>query len=136
MPQPPISIHSFFTFGRCFARQIDLEARLGVAEIVRAETGLRVLAEQRGENVIEQRLQVAHRDVLVDVEAFELVEIRRVRGVGGVAAVNAARRDDADRRRALEHRADLHGRRVRAQEIFFVRDVFLETLPKRAVSGK
>src|SRR4051812_40001285 len=35
-------------------REIDLEARLGVAEIVRAEAGLCLSPEQRGEDVVEQ----------------------------------------------------------------------------------
>ena len=100
--------------------EIDLEAGLGVAEVVRAETGLRIFAEERGEDVVEERLQVADGDVFIDVETLELVEVGGVRGVGGVAAIHAAGRDDADGRLALEHRADLHGRGVRAEEIFFL----------------
>ena len=51
---------------------------------------------------------------LVDHEALDLVEHRRVRRVA-VAAVDAARRDDADRRLLRHHGADLHRARVRAQ---------------------
>jgi hypothetical protein len=47
---------------------------------------------------------------------FDLVEHRRVRGVA-VLTEDAARRDDADRRRLLRHHgADLHRRGVRAQQ--------------------
>ena len=52
---------------------------------------------------------------LVDDEALDLVEHRRVRLVA-VAAIDTPRRDDADRRRLLHHGADLHRARVRAQK--------------------
>ena len=58
--------------------EVDFEAGLGVAEVVRAETRLGVFAEERREDVVEQRLQVADGDVLVDVEALELVDRKSV----------------------------------------------------------
>ena len=132
MPQPPISIHGFFTFGRCFAAEIHFEARLGVSEIVRTKTRLRVLAEQRREDVVEQRLQVAHRDVLVDVQALELVEVRAVRRIGRVAAINAPGRDDADRRLDLSASCGFAPTTCACGAGISPRGVFLVTLPKRA----
>ena len=51
----------------------------------------------------------------VDDEPLDLVEHRHVGGVGRVPAEHPARGDDVDRRRAGQHRADLHRRRVGAQ---------------------
>ena len=61
-------------------------------------------------------LEVAHRDAFADDEALDLLEHRRVRHVEVVAAVDAAGGDDADRRAVPFHVADLHRRRVRAQQ--------------------
>ena len=83
--------------GQVAGFEIDLEARLGVPEVMWAEAGLGVLAEKRRENVVEQGLEVADRDVFVDVETLELMKIGRVGRVGGVTAVDASRGNDADR---------------------------------------
>ena len=65
----------------------------------------------------EQRaLQIRERDVLADDEPFDLREHRRVREVEVVAAIDAAGRDQPDRRLVLLHVADLHPRRVRPQQ--------------------
>ena len=53
-------------------------------------------------------------DAAVDHQPLDLVEHRGVGGVA-VAAIDAARRDDADRRRLRSHRADLHRRGVGAK---------------------
>jgi len=88
--QPPISIQLLVDLGKMLRAEIDLEARLGVAEIVRAETRFGAGTEQRRKNVVEQRLEIAHRDIAVNVETLKLVEVGRVRGVGRVAAETAA----------------------------------------------
>ena len=72
-------------FWQMFRAQIDFEAGFGVAEIMRAETRLGIFAQKRFEDVIQQGLEVAHRDVFVDVQTFELMEISRVRRIGGIA---------------------------------------------------
>ena len=100
--------------------------RLGEREERRPEAQLR--ARRVSKNALQEvecstAFRSAKADVLVDPQAFDLVEHRRVRRVG-VDAVGAARRDDAHvghRRRAgvrLRMRlrvADLHRRGVRAQ---------------------
>ena len=73
-----------------------------------------LVAEERAREVQQRPLQVRERDVLVDREALDLVELRRVRGVE-VAPVDPARHDDVERRRVLLHRAHLHRRGVRPQ---------------------
>ena len=56
----------------------------GKGEVVRAEADAGVFAVQAfGEN-FERAFEVAHRDALVDDQAFDLVEDRRVVGVDGV----------------------------------------------------
>ena len=52
---------------------------------------------------------------LVDDEALDLMEHRRV-GLVGIAAIGAARNDDADRRLLRQHGAHLHRRGVGAQQ--------------------
>ena len=71
--------------------------------------------EALGERV-QRALEIAEADALVDDEAFDLREHRRVRRVEVVAAVDAARRDDAHRRLVRLHVANLHARGVRAQQ--------------------
>ena len=75
-----------------------------------------VALEEVAQELGEHALQVGERDVLVDPQALDLVEHRRVRGVA-VDAIDAARRDDLDRRRVRFHVADLDRRRVRAQHV-------------------
>ena len=83
---------------------------------MRPEPQFHFLAEQFLKHKLDRALEVGHRHVPVHVQALDLVEGRVVRGVGGVAAVHAARHDDADRRRGLLHHANLHGRRVGAEQ--------------------
>ena len=56
------------------------------------------------------------RDPFADDEPLHLGERRRVRQIEIVAAIDAARHDDADRRLVRLHVADLHRRGVRAQQ--------------------
>jgi hypothetical protein len=58
---------------------------------------------------------VSHVDAAVDEQPFELEEHRVVRGVGRVAAEDAARGDDAQGRATPLHGVNLHGRGLRAQ---------------------
>ncbi len=75
-------------------------------------SGLEQLARKRAERALE----VGHRDVFADDEAFDLLEHRRVRQVEIVAAIHLARHDDPHRRLVGFHVADLHRRGVRAQQ--------------------
>ena len=94
---------------------VDFHRRLGEREVRGAEAHLHLVhLEERLAELLEHPLQVTHVGRLVDDEALDLMEHRRVRLVA-VAAVDAARRDDTDGRLLRHHRADLHGARVRAQ---------------------
>ena len=64
--------------------------RLGEREEVRAQAHLALVAEDRAGEGQQRALEVGERDVLVDRQALDLVELRRVRRVA-VAAVDAAR---------------------------------------------
>ena len=97
------------------ARDVELDARLGEREVVRAQADLAVGPEERAREVLERALEVRQREAAVDREALDLLEHRRVRRVERVAAVDAARADHVDRRRLLLHHAHLHRRGLRAQ---------------------
>src|SRR3954449_252122 len=60
------------------ARDVDLDARLGEREEVRSEADVAAFAEDRVREADERALEVRERDVLVDREALDLVELRRV----------------------------------------------------------
>src|SRR6267143_2268913 len=97
-------------------RDVHLGGGLGEGEVAGPQPRLDVGAEERLHERVERAAQVRHRHALLHVQALDLVEHRRVRHVG-VAAVYLPRRDDADGRLArLEHGADLHRARVRAQD--------------------
>ncbi len=89
------------------------------------------LAEERLQEVVERALEVAERDALVDGEALDLVERRRVRRVRRVAPVDATERDDVDGRLLRLHRADLRRRRLRAQHRLVVEEERLQRRPRR-----
>ena len=94
---------------------VDFGRGLGEGEIARAETHLEVALEERADEFGQRALQVGEARCLVDQQAFDLVEHRRMRLVR-VAAIDLARRDHADRRLAALHRTDLHRRGMRAQQ--------------------
>ena len=52
---------------------------------MRAQADLAVVAEDRAREGQQRALEVGERDVLVDREALDLVELRRVRGVASRA---------------------------------------------------
>src|SRR5688572_6325329 len=111
------------------AGDVRLEGGFREREVVRAEAHLALLAEERAHHVQERSLQVRQCDTPVDGEALDLVEDRRVRGIGGVAPVDASERDHVDRRGLGLHDADLRGRRLRAQEHVAVQ---IDRLERRA----
>src|SRR5690349_22567958 len=81
-----------------------------------AEAHLHVIdLEERLAEFSERPFEMAEMRLLVDDEALDLVEHRRVRLVR-IGTVGAAWCYDADRRLLLEHGADLHRRSVRAQQ--------------------
>src|SRR5690606_34804502 len=88
------------------ALNVHFRAGFGEGKIARAETH-RALAQKLTRQDRQRAFQVGERHVFVDVQAFDLVEHRRVRGVRIVQAVHLAQRDDAHRRLLREHGADL-----------------------------
>ena len=66
------------------------------------------------QNSVKRPFQMAEMGVLVDHQALDLVEHRRMRQVR-IIAEGAARHDDADRRLLRQHGADLHRARMGAQ---------------------
>ena len=95
---------------------VDLGRGLGEREERRPEAHLEVVAlEEAAQEIGVHALQVGEADVLVDPQALDLVEHRRVRRVG-VDAVGAARRDHLDRRLVHARVAHLHRAGVRAQQ--------------------
>ena len=98
------------------ARHGHLRAGLHEREVVRCQSDPRVLAEHRLRELEQRPLEVAERDALVHGQALHLMEHGKVRGIGGLAPVHAARRDDEHRRLLRLHGPDLHGGRLRAKE--------------------
>ena len=86
-------------------------------------------------NACERPLEVAERDPFADAEPFDLVEHRRVPEVV-VVPVDAPGADDADRRLARQHRADLHRRSVRAQQPAVFEEESVLRVARRMVVGK
>ena len=97
------------------ALDVDLGRRLGEGEVRRPEAHAEVALEELLHELVQHGLEVREAHALVDQQAFDLVEHRRVRHVG-VAAIDAARHDHAQRRLLAQHGAHLHRRGVRAQQ--------------------
>ncbi len=96
------------------AGDVDLDAGLGEGEEVRAQPDVALAAEDRARELQQRALEVGEGDVRIDGKALDLVELRRVRGVG-VGPVDASGDHHVKRRRVRLHRAHLHRRGVRAQ---------------------
>ncbi len=73
-----------------------------------------VAAEQVAEQTAEHGLEVSHVQPRAHLEPFDLMEREQVACVEAIPPVDATGNDERDRRPALLHRADLHGRRVRS----------------------
>src|SRR6202162_3764650 len=75
------------------ALDVDLERRLGEREERRTEPHVDVIdLEERLAELVQDPFEVAEVRGLVDDEALDLVEVRRVGGVG-IDAIGAARTD-------------------------------------------
>src|SRR5439155_168555 len=94
----------------------DLRRWLGEREVVDAETDLAVAPEDLPCERKKHTLQVGHRELLIDGEAFVLEEDRLADRVGRFVAIAASGYDDPDRGLALLHHTDLHRRGVRPAE--------------------
>src|SRR5512139_1097616 len=98
------------------AADVHYGRRFGERKERRPEAHRQIVAlEEVAHEVGEHALQVGERHRLVDPQAFDLVEHRRVRHVG-IAAVHPSRRNDAQRRLVTFHVAHLHRRGVGAQQ--------------------
>src|SRR5262245_24773627 len=80
------------------ARDERLHRRLGEGEVVRHEPALPRLAEERLQEVVECALEICERDPLVDGEALDLMERRRMRSVGRVRTIHVYQRQHYARR--------------------------------------
>ena len=76
---------------------------------MRPETHLCVLAINAAHNGNQSTLEVTHSDTLVYYKTLKLVEERGVSRIDCIGAVNAAGRDNADRRLLLLHGTNLYG---------------------------
>ena len=94
--------------------EVHLEAGFGEGKEAGTKACLGLGAEDGLHEVIERGFEIEERDVFIDIEAFDLVEVGAVGGVGCVAAEATTGRDDADRWLLLQHGADLHGRSMGA----------------------
>ncbi len=109
------------------AGEVNFNTRFGEGEKVGAEAGFYVGSHEFTGEMGEGAFEVSERDVLVDVEPFDLVEVGAMRGVGGIAAVAATGGDNANGGRVALHVADLNWAGMAAKEfaIFEVEGVLL-----------
>ena len=70
--------------------------------------------EEGFDEIDQATFEVAHMNAFFDHQAFDLVEHGRVRRIP-IVAIDAARRENADRRLLAGHGSDLNRRRMRAQ---------------------
>ena len=77
---------------------------------------LRSRSKKASQEAVQHRLHVGEADALVDHQAFDLVEHRRVRDVGSLRYTRPGA-ITANGALAREHRADLHRRGMRAQQL-------------------
>ena len=82
-----------------------------------AEAHLRIGTEEGAQEVFQRPFQVAYGNVRVHIQAFQLVEGGKVRGVNLVTAVGGAGGNHAHGGRLLLHGAYLHGGGVRTQQL-------------------
>ena len=98
------------------AADIHFRRRFGEREIARAESHRQIGHLEEGFGEIDQAaFEMAHMSVLIDHQPLDLMEHRRMGDVG-IAAIGAARRNDAVGRLTRFHGADLHRRGMRAQQ--------------------
>ena len=96
---------------------IDFGRGFGEGEIARAQPQHDIVAPEKGlQERLERPFEMAERNALVDHQPFDLMEHRRVRRVP-VGAIDATRRDDADRGLLVHHCADLHGGCVSPEDV-------------------
>src|SRR5690606_18751678 len=100
---------------RLLPGDVDLGARLHEREVAGAEAHLEVALEERAHELGERALEVGEGRGLVDQQALDLVEHRRM-GLVGVRTVDLAGGDHAQRRPVVAHVAHLHARGVGAQQ--------------------
>src|SRR5690606_34971075 len=91
------------------ALHVDFGGRLGEGEERGAETHTQRLLEEHPQEFLDGALEIGEVDVLVNQQAFDLVEHRRVSDIR-VATVNAARTNDANGRTLVFHGAHLYRR--------------------------
>ncbi len=94
---------------------VHIRAGLDEGEVGGAEQHFRIALEEQREEAQQVVLEIGQADVLRHVQSLDLMEHRAV-GAIEVDAVDAAWADDADRRLALLHGADLHRAGMGAQQ--------------------
>ena len=82
---------------------------------MRTKTNLRFRAEQLTQKKLNRPFKIGHADIFIDVETFDLVELRAVRRVDFVTSISGAWCDHANRRRRGFHRPDLNSGSMRPQ---------------------
>ncbi|EGE58936.1 hypothetical protein RHECNPAF_253009 [Rhizobium etli CNPAF512] len=99
------------------ALDVDLEGGLGEREEGRAKAHRHAVDLEEGlAELLEHPADIGDIGLLVDDQALDLMEHRRMRGIA-VLAIGLAGNDDADRRLLRFHGAHLHRRGVGAQHL-------------------
>ena len=97
--------------------------RLGEGEMITRNPDSAVGAEQGAREILDRSLQVREPNIVVNHEAFELIELRSVRGISRIPPVDSTWSDDPDRRLVALHVSNLYRRGVRTQQPSLTLDV-------------
>src|SRR5690606_39294980 len=109
--QPVLTLADADFIAETRAAHINFHRRLGEGKEARAHAQFHALHLEKGaEKFFQRPFQMAEMRHLIIDKAFDLVQLRRVRLVA-VAAIGAARTDEAERRlRSQEHTSELQSR--------------------------
>ena len=95
---------------------VHLHRRLGEGKERGPEAHAHLLdLEERAAELLQHPFEIGQIGALVDHQALDLMEHRRM-GLIGILAIGAARTNDPDRRLLGQHRPDLHRTGVRPQQ--------------------
>ena len=110
---PLFALANLNSAANTFIAHIHFGGGFREGEMMRAELYVHICFKKGADEIHQHAFEVAHVNAFINHQAFDLVEHRRM-GLVTIATISAARRDNADRRLLIYHRADLNGGCVRA----------------------
>src|SRR5260370_12533536 len=84
-----------FAAFQCLGLHIDFETWFGEWKIMRTKPDRGLLPEKFVHEKLESAFKISHTDVFIDIETFDLMELRAVSGVEFIAPIRCARGNHA-----------------------------------------